>query len=79
MVEEARKVLPSSRGPLDFMLGSGLMATFYSDDTALDLPRTHLVLRIFYSKPAAHRVVEEDVVDGRSRPLSSGVVVEVDG
>lgn len=41
------------------------MATFYNDDTALDLPRTHLVLK----KPAAHRVVEEDAVEGRKSLL----------
>lgn len=48
---------------------SGLMATFYNDDTALDLPRTQLVLKVFCSKPAAHRVVEEDAVEGWRSPL----------
>lgn len=60
------------------MPGSGLMTTFYNDDTALSLPRTHLVLRLFCSKPSAHRVVEEDVVERCRSPLSSRIVVEVD-
>lgn len=54
------------------------MAIFYNDETALGLPRTHLVLRLFFSKPAAHRLVEEDVVERWRSPLSNGIVVQVD-